>query len=416
MSRVTIVVLLLLNVHASWAADATLVELGGRTAGVTLRAIDADWRCTFEVGEELRSIGPEELVRWGEFRDQSLEAETILLDGSTIVGDLLAIESELIRVVHETLGVLELPRSVVQGIVCAPAGDPLSRDRVRADLAPLDSAESRRDSDRVFLRNGDVIGGSVTSVAGEEANLFGFETLQVRSPRSDREVTLPLAATTAIGLAQADTRLDDSPRLMLGLRDGTLIAVERIDIRGDWLNVTTLCGYPLRAHAASLWSNVRFVQPLGRGVQYLGKESAEDYKHIPFLAAKLPWHADQNVLGGRLRVRGAIALKGVGMHPASRLTFAVPRDAQRFQSDVALDDHSGHGGSVIFRVFLARPDETGRERWEPAYASSVVRGNTPPRAASIDVSAATRLALIVEFADRGDELDYANWLEARFVF
>ena len=33
----------------------------------------------------------------------------------------------------------------------------------------------------------------------------------------------------------------------------------------------------------------------------------------------------------------------------------------------------------------------------------------------VDVSGVKRLRLVVDFADRGDELDYADWLEARLV-
>ena len=80
-------------------------------------------------------------------------------------------------------------------------------------------------------------------------------------------------------------------------------------------------------------------------------------------------------------------------------------------ADLALDDSAGTRGSVIYRVFLER--EAGD--WQSAYESPIVRGGEPPLPLSLDVTGALRLALIVDFADRGDELDHANWLNARLV-
>jgi hypothetical protein len=34
---------------------------------------------------------------------------------------------------------------------------------------------------------------------------------------------------------------------------------------------------------------------------------------------------------------------------------------------------------------------------------------------SLDVRSAQRLAILVDFADRGDQCDYANWLDLRLI-
>jgi hypothetical protein len=39
----------------------------------------------------------------------------------------------------------------------------------------------------------------------------------------------------------------------------------------------------------------------------------------------------------------------------------------------------------------------------------------PPVPVSVDLGGAKRLDLVVDFADRADELDRANWLNARLV-
>ena len=70
------------------------------------------------------------------------------------------------------------------------------------------------------------------------------------------------------------------------------------------------------------------------------------------------------------------------------------------------DDQAEGGGSVGFRVFV-----DGQVR----YASPVVRGGQAPLPISVDVAGAKRLDLVVDFADRADQVDHADWLDARLV-
>ena len=50
-----------------------------------------------------------------------------------------------------------------------------------------------------------------------------------------------------------------------------------------------------------------------------------------------------------------------------------------------------------------------------AYKSPPIRGGMPPTPLSVDVRGGKRLSLIVDFGERGDELDHADWLDARLV-
>jgi hypothetical protein len=45
----------------------------------------------------------------------------------------------------------------------------------------------------------------------------------------------------------------------------------------------------------------------------------------------------------------------------------------------------------------------------------VVRGGDAPTHISVELGDATAIALLVDFADRGDERDLANWLNPRLV-
>ncbi len=104
-------------------------------------------------------------------------------------------------------------------------------------------------------------------------------------------------------------------------------------------------------------------------------------------------------------------LKGLGMHSPARLTYELDDAYERFQAEVAVDDEAKAGGSVVFRVFV----DDGSGRWQQRASSETVRGGEAPRTLSADVKGAKRISLLIDFADRGDELDHADWLDARLV-
>jgi hypothetical protein len=53
--------------------------------------------------------------------------------------------------------------------------------------------------------------------------------------------------------------------------------------------------------------------------------------------------------------------------------------------------------------------------WTEAYKSGIVRGGDRTLPVSVDVTGAKGLTLTVDYADRGDELDHADWLDARLI-
>ena len=77
---------------------------------------------------------------------------------------------------------------------------------------------------------------------------------------------------------------------------------------------------------------------------------------------------------------------------------------------VSVDDAAKGRGSVVFGAYVLRDG-----KWAEAYKSEIVRGGEPPRPVSVDLGGAAGLTLTVDYADRGDELDYADWLDARLV-
>ncbi|MBI2477669.1 MAG: NPCBM/NEW2 domain-containing protein, partial [Planctomycetia bacterium] len=115
------------------------------------------------------------------------------------------------------------------------------------------------------------------------------------------------------------------------------------------------------------------------------------------------------------RSAGAVSFKGIGMHSTSRVAYNLDRKYRSFQAEVAIDDHAGQQGSVVFRVLTEVDSDAGESKWRLAFTSPIVRGGDRPLPIAIDVVNATRLALVIEMADRVDTRDYANWLDARLV-
>ena len=135
-----------------------------------------------------------------------------------------------------------------------------------------------------------------------------------------------------------------------------------------------------------------------------------NYRHVPYVEIAWPYQRDRNLQGEPLRAGGKIYLKGIAMHSAARLTYRLDGTYRRFDADVALDDSTGNRGSVTFAVYLLRDG-----KWQEAFKSGIVCGGQKPDRVSVDLTGAAAITLTVDYADRGDELDHADWLDARLV-
>ena len=80
--------------------------------------------------------------------------------------------------------------------------------------------------------------------------------------------------------------------------------------------------------------------------------------------------------------------------------------ATRFCADLGIDDSTAGQGSVQFHVLV-----DGQEK----FTSKTIRGGDAPVPVSIDLTGVKRLELLVDYADRGDVLDHADWLNARLI-
>ncbi|MEJ5340778.1 MAG: NPCBM/NEW2 domain-containing protein [Thermogutta sp.] len=372
------------------------VLVGWEQGQLLFRAGDSLWKCPIE-----------ELVYWGELSDVQSPSCLFLQDGSALAGRLTAVTTDELGWAHPELGELRLPRVVCAGVVLKNPRDPTLKDRLMGTL--LEEGEG------VLFLNGD-------QLAGELKNWAGGETLTVSSVLGEQSFPLvnlralrfrKSGTTAVIPAAQSETRV------WIGLEDGSRILI-RIDSRGDEKQHDAEAGgsrpspYGDQVLRASLAGKivtiplnaVCFVQVLNKNIVYLSDLEPDRYLFVPFLEYVRPYYRDRNNRGGLLRVNRRVYIKGLGVYSASRLTYSLKKQFERFESELALDDLSQGAGSVVFRVLV---DGQSRSVVGP------VRGNENPRPIQVDVRGAERIDLVVEFSERADELDYADWLNARLI-
>ena len=190
---------------------------------------------------------------------------------------------------------------------------------------------------------------------------------------------------------------------IVGFHDASRLVVRRMEVDRQSVSLDLAGGVKLRSDRPQ---DLVLLEPRGGRVVYLSDLKPSGYKQTPFLDLPWPLQVDHNVTGGMLRAGGTPYLKGLGLHSAARLTYFLERPYRRFQAELAIDDATNGQGSVRFRVLL-----DGREK----LATSIIRGRMPPLPVSLDLTDVKQLDLIVDYADRADEMDHADWLAARLI-
>lgn len=389
------------------------VPVVGEPFHARLIKIDSDWRITLNDHGHEWIVSAPDLVRWGTFFENNSASRVVLRDGSILVAEVLSIDDMSITVESAFWPTTKISRDSLAGIVFAPPAITQARDRLLQAIGRQSQTQ-----DLAMLKNGDQIAGRLTAApaSAEPRDDFGLRAFGVTLRPSRPPVAVLVDDTVAVSLRADDrgTIRAAAQVTWLGFQDGSLMAVAAVDIRSLNVRLTLSCGERMTLPAEDIWNEIRLLQPLGTTTRYLSDLTPIGYQHSPFLELKRALGRDRNVLGGQLRSAGGIHLKGLGMPTTSRVVYEVTKGDRRFSAELALDDAAGNHGSAVFRVFLEQQEEQ-EASWQAAYTSPVVRGGDAPRPISLDLTGTTKIALIVDFADRGDERDYANWLNARFL-
>jgi len=395
------------------------LRLLGEPRPVIARLVQLDPELTseFTTAAGTRRVPMSRLIDWGELVDEVRGTSLVLTDGSLLAADLLSLDASTLTVESRVWPAASLPRDSVCGVLFLPPAERLERDRMLGALAT-----ERAASDQLRLANGDVITGNLVGPAGDGVadtalDVFGLDQLHIERSPGEAASAISVGNVVAILFRQPDAprRVGDDPHLLVGLNDGSLLAVRRLQRSGADVALTLQCGVKLSCRAADLWRSITSLQPVGASARYLSDSEGLAFRHVPFLQLTRELGRDRNVLGGRLRGGGRTLAKGLGMHGTSRVVFELQPQEGSFAAELAIDDQAAQQGSVVFRVFLERPDASGGSAWEPAFQSSLVSHGDAPTPMQIDLGNAVRIALVTDFAVRADVGDVANWLNARVI-
>ncbi len=398
------------------------VPADGQPLPARLAAVDDHWQVTLDAGGRQQTLPAADLAWWGTCAEPTRGPILLLADGAVLRADPRGTDAGLLTAHSELFGPLRLPMESLSGVVLRlpPGGQERQKllDRI---------ARAKGDSDRLLLDNGDELTGLVQRL--------GSGRVELKAETGPLSVEFRRIVAVVLSPALRQSPAAQGLYAWIGLSDGSRLPVRRLIVkpgdgpgsrptkmgrspstRGDGpnprptkpgpspstLELTTLSGQTWHADAKDLV----FLQPLGGRCVYLSDLPPAEYRHVPYLELAWPWLADRNVTGGPLRCGGQRCLKGLGVHSAARLSYTLDRPWKGFRAELGIDDSTAGRGSVAYRVLV-----DGQQK----AAGGPIRGGEPPTALSVDLAGAKRLQLIVDYGQRGDLLDHADWLNARLV-
>jgi len=405
-------------IASSARADAPLaVPVEGEPFRAKLVAADARWQLTFAIDRQHRTIPAADLVRWGRCVEQGRAGGLVLADGSLLTAEVVAADKDRLTVDSDLFGTLRLPLDLLAGIVLHAPSDRQQHDAILDRLRDCPSfplskngtvplnVRAAGESDRLILDNGDELTGLFEGIA-DDAVTFKTDAgpVEIKTDRITAILFNP-------ALRRKPTVKAHAQRAWAGFNDGSRLLATELVINGESLKIT-VAGQTL----AAVRSSLVFLQPLAGGAVYLSDLKPAEYRQTPFLDLPWPFQPDRNVTGGMLRSGARLYMKGIGVHSAARLVYNISplplgegpgvRTARRFEGHVGIDDSTAGRGSVIFRVLV-----DGQER----FTSPILRGGDSPVPVSVDIRGTKKLELLVDYADRADVLDHADWLDARLT-
>lgn len=385
-----VALLLALAAGPAFAAQGEVVTADGSRYLARLSQIGPDWRLKFRNAQGDKTLAGADLVSWGTIKESGGGAIALLPNGGQLWCQLRFSDRERVKLDSPVFGQLDLPLAQVTGIVLVTPANTAARDKLVARVRG-----AAGEQDRLLLENGDELGGTIASI--------NHEAVELEAQAGTARIELAKIVAIVFNPALAARNEAAGLRMIVGFAEGSRIVADAAEMpTSGTIKLTAAGGW----NAETVTEEVTFLQTLGGRARYLSDLGAAGYRHIPFLSLTWPFERDRSVTGGLLRSGDRVYPKGLGMHSTSRVSYAIESGDERFEAEVAIDASSGGRGSVAFRVYVDN---------EQRYASEVIRGRDEPKLVKVDVKGGKRLSLIVDFAERGDELDHANWLNARFV-
>ncbi len=382
---------------ASPPAPASFVALTaeGKELAGELVELDDDWQLTLQLddGSRHRLAGAEliRLGRPGNLPDVPVGPQVVLATGERLRGVVVTMDEEALRLRSESVGMIRVPLECVYGVILAVESDPTVCNRLVSAIR-----SHQPDADELWLANDDRLRGTILSVASDKITL----------DQDGTELTVPRNQVKVIVLNRQLIACEPPEGLhaVAVLDDGSELRLTRAQLRGSRLHGLT--GYG-SAEVTIPLERLRLLEFYGGRVVYLSDLEPARYRYVPYLGRlRYGWQRDQAIGGTPLRLRGRRYRKGIGVHSRSELTYTLNGEYRLFRAVVGVDDNTGGGGSVVFRVLV-----DGQEK----FRSEPLTGNSAPATIQIPLDGAKELTLITDFGAFGDVLDHADWADALLI-
>ncbi|MBT4694557.1 MAG: hypothetical protein HOB73_14565 [Planctomycetaceae bacterium] len=373
-----------------------------------------------QVGEERLVLQPSEVFELGAIQEHDGRPWIVLTHGEVIVVDKVTLGVADIVGDSLTWKKFRCPLEMVQAVIVQPPHDLLARDELLQTIRSGVANDIQGGGDGIVLHDGTKLTGKLT--------ILDDRRLELTVTGLKMPVEFAVSAVSAMFFARKIEGAESRNEVQqFGFNNGSYGGAKGVVRDGEkllWqtvsgLKLTTLPPF-LSSEIASFnpWSAISYYRPVGKQFLFLHDIKPTQYRYLPIFKSvsgdqiTRGYGLGRNAIGGILRVDGKLYLAGVGMVSVSRLTFDVPAGYTRFRSDVGIDSRAAEQGSVSFHVLLQGKQDS---EWKSAFDSPVVRGGDDLRSIDIPLGDARRLSLVVDMADQADILDYANWINARFV-
>ncbi len=286
--------------------------------------------------------------------------------------------------------VTSIPLDRVLGLVLAPPSDPNELEALVRKIR-----EDTRDSEVLWMANGDRLTGSLQAL---DAQTVTFDS-------GNGPLPFQRSAIVALGFDPAllSYPKPKGPYLELTFADGSRLGVVSSRVEQGHVVAETRFGGTIRVP----FKELSRVHVLGGPVSYLSSRKPAGSQFVPYLDRHPnSFGVDSTWDGHHLRLSGQPYDRGLGMLPRTLAAYRLEPGDRRFQATVGLDDRAGEKASVIFRVLADKTE---------IFHSGVLTRQDAPVSVDVDVQGANLLILIVEFGDRGDVQDSADWVESRLI-
>lgn len=366
--------------------DARAID-GRRLTGIVLRAShDHGVVLQLPPGETARTIEiePDELdtlTRIAPRKPQDAPDAPWLLEfrsGERLRAEFVGHEGESLLAHHPALSALRIPLDRLTRIT-----------RADAPQAPLPAEEEH---DVIELANGDVLRGLITVATRTDI------AVQI----NDESRTIPWERIRRIELAAAEDATPPGKFVRIDLVGGSRIIANELRWSETSIEARVLAGQrvqlPIDAIARAEWNTGRRI--------WLSDLPPVSHDSRPLFGPRWPLGRDRGPNDLPLRAHGREYARGVALHSAARVTYALQGDFDRFRAAVAIDDSAGDWADADVRI-LADDREVAR--------IDHVRRGEPPQPIDVDVRGANMLTIRIEYAAHGDIDDRVDLLDAALI-